>query len=104
VQDERRPRRHEPDQVGEAASPYPYGEVRSATVRWFVECYTVLALIAVVLTSGWIGYDIGQRTITAFGVEMPVDTKAPEAKAPDVNKKAPVTAKTPKEEIVLPLP
>jgi hypothetical protein len=61
--------------------PFPYGEVRSATVRWFVECYILLALAMVVLATGWVGYDIGQRTITAFGVpEFQSETKAPAKK------------------------
>jgi hypothetical protein len=59
--------------------PYPFSPIRSATVRWLYECYTCIALSAVVLGSGWVGYEIGHRTITALGVEVHSDAKAPDA-------------------------
>jgi hypothetical protein len=69
--------------------PYPFSPIRSATVRWIYECYTCIALSAVVLGSGWVGYEIGQRTISALGVEI-----HSAAKAPDATKQLPKAAPT----------
>lgn len=77
--------------------PYPYGSsLRSATLRWLVGCYTVLAMCVVIMGSGWVGYEIAQRTGAILDIRS--DAKAPDAKkaddakpadnAPDPSKKA----------------
>jgi hypothetical protein len=47
-------------------------------------------LAVVILATGWVGYDISQRTIAAFGIEIPdAAKKAPDDVKPDGAKKAP---------------
>jgi len=54
--------------------------LRSATLRWLVGCYSAIALSVVILGSGWVGYEIAQRTGAVLGIETQSDAKAPDAK------------------------
>jgi hypothetical protein len=72
--------------------PYPFSQVRSITLRWLYECYTLIALWAMVIASSWVGYEIGQRTGAVLGFEMHSEAKAPDAKKvePKVEKLPPM--------------
>jgi hypothetical protein len=70
--------------------PYPFSPVRSITLRWLYECYTLIALWAMIIASSWICYEIGQRTGAMLGFEMHY-----EAKAPDTKKAEPKVEKLP---------
>jgi hypothetical protein len=69
--------------------PYPYGSsLRSATLRWLVGCYSVIALCVVIIGSGWVGYEIAQRTGAILDLQIRSEVKATE-KATDTTKTEP---------------